>query len=296
MMTIEKFLSQGADQFNHLLDRVLPNGGYVMTLFEAFFDESGTDADQQVLAVGGYMTSATHARMMDAKWRDVLRRAGIPHFHMKDCAPCPPNGVCKDLSCDQCDRLARKLMALIQRYSLFGCVAFANAKSVIKEHHLDLYGRCLFLSVTQFYKLINDRRESYESPKLQCFFERGHATAAAAARYLEGFMKHADKQELLSGYSFQTKEDMPLLQAADFLVWQARKYLADHLSKKRKPRRDFQELVKDRHLFVWTNFDEHGWTFWVNGSPLDPDPKRDSMIEVAFSDKPWRRLGPFEFR
>jgi hypothetical protein len=72
--------------FERLVDVLLPKGGYVMSLFEAYFDESADGNGKGLYAVSGYLFRAEQAKITDQKWKAVLDRYRLPYFHMVDCA------------------------------------------------------------------------------------------------------------------------------------------------------------------------------------------------------------------
>ena len=69
-----------------LLEITLPNGGFALPMFEAYFDESGTHDGSPVLCVGGIIIESTAAKELDRLWVEMLGRYGIEAFHMTDCA------------------------------------------------------------------------------------------------------------------------------------------------------------------------------------------------------------------
>src|SRR3954451_317639 len=62
------------------------SGWYVVQMVHAYFDESGSHSDSPVLCVAGYAFQKREARLLAREWNHVLKRYGVPFFHMVDCA------------------------------------------------------------------------------------------------------------------------------------------------------------------------------------------------------------------
>ena len=69
-----------------LIDAVLPSGGYLMSLMEVYFDESGSHDGSPFLCVAGYLVESERAKAMTSEWNEAVFSRGLSHFHMIDCA------------------------------------------------------------------------------------------------------------------------------------------------------------------------------------------------------------------
>ena len=59
--------------FSELLQYpLLRNGGHVVAVIQAYFDESGTDDGSKFLCVAGYIFEKEKAIAMDAEWQAML--------------------------------------------------------------------------------------------------------------------------------------------------------------------------------------------------------------------------------
>jgi hypothetical protein len=255
-----------------------------MALYDVYIDESGTNPGDPVLVVGGYLIEQQRALRMDIEWRLYLAEKRLKWWHSANCIPWPPSDVCKHLSCAECEQIERYLIKLIGQRTLMGFATFANPKSVTQENSLDLYGRCLALTVTSLLEVV---KNFDPLGKVAFFIEDGHDTSAKAIEFLQQQKKASPDPHLWDGgIALKSKEQTPLLQAADLLVWQSRKYMADRISGIRKPRKDFRALVTERHGFGYTFFDQYGWTIHRGMSPLEPDKARDDLIGISFGLAP----------
>ena len=49
-----------------------------------YLDDSGTDPGQKIVVVAGYISTAREWKKLSATWGNVLRRYGLPYFHMSE--------------------------------------------------------------------------------------------------------------------------------------------------------------------------------------------------------------------
>jgi hypothetical protein len=113
--------SAGSGAFDRIARVLLPNGGHVLTLVEAYFDESATHAGSPVMSLAGYLFEQGKSERMAAEWREYLDRKGLPYLHMADCAP--GNGVFKGLSSKERTAIVCRMIGLIKQYSVMGIAA-----------------------------------------------------------------------------------------------------------------------------------------------------------------------------
>ena len=104
---------------SHLIDILLPSGGYVVALFDVFLDESGAfDTKEGILCIAGYVLHSEAAKAMDAEWASVLKDYKIPYFHMVDCAH--GAGIFEKLPKERRAQLVKELIALIKKNTIGG--------------------------------------------------------------------------------------------------------------------------------------------------------------------------------
>src|SRR3954466_11795718 len=118
MSFLERARRADADVFIGVVDTLLQGSGYVVQIAHAYFDESGTHAASSVLCVAGYAFQKREARMMAREWSAVLRRYGVPFFHMADCAH--GNDHFASLARQQRIDLAKSLIDIIKRRAAHG--------------------------------------------------------------------------------------------------------------------------------------------------------------------------------
>jgi hypothetical protein len=246
------------DQFSRLIDVLLPRGGYVLALWEAYIDESGDEGSDDVFVVSGYLFRSDKAVVMQEKWARALRRVGVPYFHMVDCAHGSGKHY-KDLKPEKRDWLARRCIDLIKKNSETGISFVVNPpKWGFKSGREDFdnsYAYIMTMLIGHFFTHIN-RNDA--DPDAAIFIEQGHSTQSLARKHLD-FAILPDKvfpSGRLPSFSFVAKEQACLLQAADLLAWQTAKYVKDVVNGKDTIRKDFEALNEvDHHTFYLYHHD-----------------------------------------
>jgi hypothetical protein len=87
-------------------------GADTVPFLEAYFDESGTHDNSPIMCIAGYLFDKENCQALDLAWKTVLDEYELPYFHMVDCAhhSFPFDRLTKD----ECDKVARKMIALIR--------------------------------------------------------------------------------------------------------------------------------------------------------------------------------------
>lgn len=219
-----------------LLDITLSDGGYVVSLVEAYFDESGTGAESRFLCVAGYIFTKERAVALAADWQAMLARIGVSYFRMVDCAH--GAGEFAKLSPGARDNAARQAIALTKRHALRGI-----ALSLDKVAFSQLPPQAIwntpysFLAGQVLYGIRKWADENGHSDRVSYIYEAG---AHGAGDLVEAFAKIKRTPDLaaeyrIGGVSFleKTEKGAEPLQCADLLAWHWNTYnkrLADRLA------------------------------------------------------------------
>jgi hypothetical protein len=127
--------------------------------------------------------------------------------------------------------------------------------------------------------------------KVAFFIESGNNSAAKSDASLLRLKRDSVMSQHYSSHTFTSKEDVRLLQAADLLAWQSAKFMKDKISRRRKPRRDFLELLKHPHAFHYVVFHNNQVGMSIDESPHIPFEPRDEYLRAMFSyDVPSDRI------
>jgi hypothetical protein len=193
-------------------------------ILTAYFDESGTHAGSEVVAVAGYLSTPPRWISFEAQWREALAEYGIGLFHMSDFAVrAPPFNTWTEERRRAC---FMRLVEIINRnveYSVGTTISTGMFDEVFppkaKEWCGGPYGlvaRSIFMTVGEIV------REHYPDHWIRYVFESG---AAGAGQVLKGFLDNYRSPEQqnhlrLCGLSFEDKRCFLPLQAADILAYE----------------------------------------------------------------------------
>ncbi len=258
--------------FSRLVDILLPQGGYVMAIYEAYLDESGCDDGSRVLCVAGYLIRSDLAQLMEKEWRSILTRYALPYFHMVDCAH--GSGVFEKLTKQQRISVEIEFINLTKKYTAFGFAAIVNPQRHEQGVVLDPYTFCLDVCLVGMTNIVVTPQD-----KVALFFESGHKNGAKAS----AFIQKMGLPPAYASHTFAKKEEVCLLQAADLLAWQCTKHLKDKVFNNRAPRKDFLNLMSHQHYFSYIILREGG-ALTVDYNPAKENERRDSYLKALFSE------------
>jgi hypothetical protein len=254
-----------------------------------FLDESYHN-QPPIYAVGGYLVREDHVAVMTDSWRAALADFGVPYFHMVDVAH--GNMPFDKLSKAQRTEIATRMIELIKMHVSRGLVAMANPKCLNRAgrgpHHF---------CVAECFVGLGGPVARHHEDKVEYLIEENIENQTRTLNAIRGSIESAEYepgkepfQRAYDGMSFRGKAEVPLLQAADLLVWQATKFLKDKLTKVRGPRGDFRSLMEQRHLLTYVHSpdffvrmpDGREQEQWLDEAPFDDDPMRDFFMRSLF--------------
>ena len=220
-----------------------------MLLAEAYVDESGSHARSPILCVGGYVYASEKAREFTAELGAVLSEYDLPFFRMSACANGAP--PFDKLSNDECDAVARKMIALIKDHSAYGFVVSVNEddyRRVIPRHLVENFGSPYSFCVNRCLTLIRHWADrSGFSGRVAYFFEAGHKEEGEAHRILELYRESPEATDRFrySAHAFVEKTLSLPLQSADVIAYQWHKDIKNRLEG-RNPRKDLIALIRQQ--------------------------------------------------
>jgi hypothetical protein len=232
---------------HRLIDVLLPSGGTVVTLYEAYFDESGDlESGDRIFGISGYMFTAENAKALDEDWLKALKPHGLDFFHMVDCANGAGQFDRSLISKDDADKLERHLLGIIKKYVIRGFSVLVRRENY-DDAAGDPYTHCAAIAAAWGEVFV----ESYKLPPgpVAYFFEKGHTAKKRAGRERKAsaYFQLAQMVGEKSPVSFVDKRCFRPLQAADILAWQTTKWAKDGHFKRRPPRKDFLNLMEHQH-------------------------------------------------
>jgi len=198
------------------------------------------------VVMAGYVFEKEQAQRFSRDWQKDLKRFGLPHAHMTDCAT--GNGHYQKLSMAQRIDSEKALIEHTRHRSLFGvatAVDYERYKAVFPKtgrFEFDAYTYCLSLCVTSV--CVWAKQYGYDG-QFAFIFESGHAAQTEANRVMNA-LREAHIGPSYSSHSFVRKEDAPPLQAADMLAWQYAHYLKRRTAGHPDKRQDFVALLRPK--------------------------------------------------
>jgi hypothetical protein len=231
---------------------LFPNGGDLVTIANAYFDESYDDAGPRTLCVAGYYFSTAGALEFGRLWSRYLRSKGLPYFHANEAAH--RDGVFSGWSNEDIGAVARKLIALTKEYSSFGvaCSLDQTVYEDVCQGHRMFPTPYAYALTNCLYGIAIWRERAGRSSSTAFYFEQGHSHADDAHKFLS-FMLKGDELPGRIGYrshAFVSK-DTPQVQAGDLLAWLWRLHTG-RLSRgdaTRPMRKDLQALMRPQDHF-----------------------------------------------
>lgn len=127
--------------------------------------------------------------------------------------------------------------------------------------------------------------------------EAGHPTQGLAQPLLARAYGNpkTERREIYKGSTFEGKTVRPLLQAADLLAWQTTKFVKGFMKGTWKPRRDFLELMRERHAIAYCENDfPASRPPYLDKVPASPSRQRDRVVRQMFGIPD--ATGAFEIR
>jgi hypothetical protein len=203
-------------------------------MFEAYIDDGGTDSGTPIAIAAGYISTKRAWGQFVAEWNEVRREEDFDVFHMADFAASPAFGkkpFC-DWSTEKRRRVYNRLAGIINQNKRigFGIVVpkdvFENLVPPLPYRLKQTFGiRPFPFAVRAVLGLIGEwRMQSMISLPTQYVFDRMGKGKGEIGAFWDDIEDQQWKDNIFgmeqAGYSFQNKDNLPPLQAADILSWQ----------------------------------------------------------------------------
>jgi hypothetical protein len=251
---------------------IVPEGSRFVVILTAYFDDSGTHAGSDAVAVAGYISTPDQWIRFETQWRAALENLGLPMFHMTSFA----NGVGPYRQWSEPQRRIRlgRLIDIIHANVLgsFGVVVPTEPFNRLfsaraKAHCGGAYGLAAtvnFLEVARIVKGI-DEAQAWDA-WIAYVFESGTTGAGQILKvfqYNEQDTKEKEKLRLLS-LRFENKREFVPLQAADILAYELYQLLPRQLGIDPRPvRSGVLSLLAANPTHNWGQLDEAAIKEWA---------------------------------
>lgn len=208
----------GAD-VGRVLDLMLPRGGCVVTISEVYIDESIEQQGPPILCVAGYVFRKSKAKEFHRVWSAYLKRKGLPHFHMTDCAA--KQAAFKGRN--DCDEIARELIRLTKEYTSFGFAVSLDTRDYdeLIGPHEGMRSAYAFALLAGMHHVLRWRERSRTTGPTAFFFESGHQHQGDANTWLTWMLgsQHLRDDLGYEGVHAFIPKETPALHPADNLSW-----------------------------------------------------------------------------
>jgi hypothetical protein len=215
-----------------------------LVLFEAYFDDSGTDAGSPAVTCAGYVALRKYWRALDSHWKHALKSYHLKYFRMSEFAQ--RTGQFKGWNEEKRRRALNLFMDIIREHVEQGLVASVYKSDYdslvadeIKKEVGGSFALCANLSFAEAELFITGQRKRKH---VRYVFENGTLNIGQIA---EGFRRAYRDPYALEWRSldFMPKVWRPL-QAADMIAYEACKALNDlHKMQKQDLRYPFKTLI-----------------------------------------------------
>ncbi len=225
----------------------------------AYMDESGThdptggQRGSEVAAIAGYVSTYKGWVRFQREWRKVLRHFGVRVFHMVDYAQ--GVGEFKNWSKPKRDAFLLALTAVIDDHKLFGLGGVISVKDYdsvlpkpVKAEAKHPYYFCFALLM----RTLRQFAASLPAGRIDFIFYRKRKYQGTIEEMFDGLKaNNADHANRLGEVNFRAKDVFTPLQAADYFVYEVRRYAADRFYGSSRPtRKSMEALMKDKDLIV----------------------------------------------
>lgn len=252
------------DGFVHLIESIEAKPETLMPMFTLYCDDSGTHAKSDVAIAGCYVSTVEQWREFKRNWEEIDAKEHFGVFHMADFVAKRKQFAFPEWQDDKKrDRTIRALVATINTRVRIGIAAAvvksayneivpANMREHLGRNHYTFAVRMCIAFVEQWRK-----QYGYSEP-IQYVFDRltkgkgdiEEAFSLAASGGEDAVRRYGIHQD---GWSFQNKENVTQLQAADIWAYENYRYAVDTFfapADQRKNMRNSYRILRGHPLTV----------------------------------------------
>lgn len=202
------------------------------------------------LAIGSLLFRKKNIKPFEKRWRAMLRKYQISHYHMTDCNVGRGPFEGKDEA--ECDKCAREAIAIILEFATQGCI-FSVKKSdfneIVTERGVMPNPFTLGVWFTLF-DLRNWADNNDPNARISYLFEAGDDHQKDANNLLIGV---AEQPERVAAFHYRNHAFVPKMlsmpaQAADILAWHGAKHNHRRSEGNYRLRGDFNEIITKLHV------------------------------------------------
>lgn len=201
------------------------------------------------LAIGSLLFRKRDIKPFEKKWRGMLRKYGLTHFHMTDCNSQKGEFEGKGKDCDAC---AREAIAILLEFAAKGCI-FSVKKSDFNEIITKRGVMPNPFTLGVWFTLFDLRTwaDAHDpEARISYLFEAGDDHQKDANTLLLGI---GEDQERARAFRYRNHAFVPKVlsmpaQAADILAWHGAKHIHRKSEGNQRLRGDFNEIITKLHV------------------------------------------------
>jgi hypothetical protein len=193
----------------------------VAKAYNAFFDESGTHDESEVVAVGGLLATYEAWVRAELEWKRVLSNKDVAVFHFSEFMARRP---AFDWPNEERDAFMERLTTIIGENITLGIAYgiyredYAVLPATLRTEFKDIYHCCSYFCLESLVKW----RKTFAGPDLphplQFLFDRKKGFEGHAAAIYYEVIKDIDAGSFFGDMAFGSKDDDVPLQMADLLI------------------------------------------------------------------------------
>ena len=227
-----------------------------MSLFTAYFDDSGTHAQASVAVAACFISTLDQWNVLGELWSEVNKKEQFGIFHMADFVA--RTKQFKNWEDSKRDRVIRELVRIIKMnvyVSVMGAVIKADydaevtgdARRYLGQTHYSFNVRTCFNFIRQW------REKNNFTDPIHYVFAAGSQGNGELNDLFNSALTPENRADALlkvgirkNGWTFARKEDVVQLQSADILAWETYKHMKDCVlgEPKKQMRASFKSMVE----------------------------------------------------
>lgn len=199
-------------------------------MLHAYFDDSGTHSNSDIVVWAGFVVSEKKWTAFDAEWRVLLANPDwkLSHFHMYDVVH--GDGECMGWEQGKRDRCIYEFREIILKHGLHGIGNTISKKdweeivipSKIFSYPAESFGLSAAIALTRHHKQDED--------EISIIFDNTKRDVNAVNKGIDYYKNDGGKPKLVD-VLFVDMKQFTGLQAADMLAWETYRYGLDYLEK-----------------------------------------------------------------
>lgn len=245
-------LPLNSNAFDRFVKVMLPQGGLIAVIADAYIDDSGTHDNAPILCAGGYLFTPGNADKFNAEMQPVLDRFRVPYIRMADLNrkwTADDTGIYRHLTDAQRDKLARIFIRTVKRRTAYGFAATIDAAEYnrVVQNIPEMPSAFGFLLMQCIFLIERWVTETHYRGRIAYFIEDGTKGLGEAISFLHrepfGSPKKRERYRY-GGLAHVPKEHAPAVQTGDLLAWHWFRYHARIRDGHTTPRGDLVELLR----------------------------------------------------